>query len=150
MQRRKRAEYKIAAQDTKLVTFFFKKDKVLKILEPNDNDSENQIADLDFESILSNLKALFNDKTLSIQSRNRLQLIFQFINLRKMGYKTMNASRIVAKSIGKGKYQVELIVWTKNFLKNKTIPTSEHGCEVTIKDFKIYVEETVFPAIGIE
>ncbi|CAB5193585.1 hypothetical protein RhiirA5_369551 [Rhizophagus irregularis] len=133
MQRRKRAEYKIAAQDTKLVTFFFKKDKVLKILEPNDNDSENQIADLDFESILSNLKALFNDKTLSIQSRNRLQLIFQFINLRKMGYKTMNASRIVAKSIGKGKYQVELIVWTKNFLKNKTIPTSEHGKYQKIK-----------------
>ena len=177
-QRRKRAEQKIAVQGTKLLTSFFKnQDQDSVLLEHYDNDSENQTADLDFESILLDLKTLLNDKTLSIQSRNQLQLIFQFINLRTIGYKTMNASQIVAESIGKEKYQAELIrVWTKNFLKNKTIPTSKRdkhqkiksllwdedvnkmilkylwskGCAVTIKDFKTYVEESVFPAIGIE
>ena len=46
----------------------------------------------------------------------------------------MDASQIVAESIGKGKYQAELIrVWTKNFLKNKTIPTSKRGQHQKIK-----------------
>ena len=133
--------------------------------------------DINFESVLLDLKILLNNKTLSFQSKSQLQLIFQFINLRKMGYKVMDASQIVAESIGKGKYQAELIrIWTKKFLKNKTIPTSKcgqhqkiksllwdedvnkmilkylqsKGCAVTIKDFKTYVKETVFLIIEIK
>ncbi len=83
--------------------------------------------DINFESVLLNLKILLNNKTLSFQSKSWLQLIFQFINLSKMGYKVMDASQIVAESIEKRKYQAELIyIWTKNFLKNKTILTFKH------------------------
>jgi len=77
----------------------------LKPTEPTKPTNDN----INFKSVLLDLKILLNDKTLFFQSKSRLQLIFQFINLRKMGYKVMDASQIVAESIGKGKYQAELI-----------------------------------------
>ena len=96
----------------------------LKPTEPTKPTNDN----INFKSVLLDLKILLNDKTLFFQSKSRLQLIFQFINLHKMGYKVMNASQIVAESIGKGKYQAELIrIWIKNFLKNKTIPIFKRG-----------------------
>ena len=92
-----------------MITSFFKKQNEvlinLKLTEPIKSINN----DINFESVLLDLKILLNNKTLSFQSKSQLQLIFQFINLRKMGYKVMDASQIVAESIRKEKYQAELI-----------------------------------------
>ena len=76
-QRRKKAQQKIAAQNTNPITSFFKKQDETSVdfeLEPAEPTNNN--TDLDFESVLSDLKILLNDKTLSFQSKSRLQLIF--------------------------------------------------------------------------
>ena len=57
-----------------------------------------------FNLALEELNTLINDKSLVSQVKNRLQLIFQYINLRLAGYKCMEASQTIAVSIGKGKY----------------------------------------------
>ncbi len=130
-----------------------------------------------FNLALEELNTLINDKSLVSQVKNRLQLIFQYINLRLAGYKCMEASQTIAVSIGKGKYQARLIrAWTQNFIIYRLILTSMRGkhqkiksllgdediyqmiteylwsinCNVTVDKFKTFIEQEVFPSVGIE
>ena len=120
---------------------------------------------------------LIKDNSLVSQVKNWLQLVLQYINLRLADYKCMEASKTVAVSIGKGEYQARLIrTWTKNFVEYRSIPTSMRGkhqkiksllddedvcqmiteylwsvgCDVTVNKFKEYVEQELFPSVGIE
>src|SRR6266496_4282567 len=101
----------------------------------------------------------------------------QYINLRLKGLKSMDASKTLTISIGKGDYQARLIrSWTQNFIVYCQIPVSMHGkhqkiksllgdedihqmiteylwsvgCNVTVSGFKTYIEQEVFPSMGIE
>ena len=130
-----------------------------------------------FNLALEELNALIKDKSLISQVKNRLQLILQYINLRLAGHRCMEASQTIAVSIGKGKYQARLIrAWTQNFVIYRSIPTSMRGkhqkiksllgdediyqmiteylrsvgCNVTVDKFKEYIEQEVFPSVGIE
>ena len=63
-----------------------------------------------------------------------MQLILQYINLRLTGYKCMEASKIIAVSIGKEEYQACLIrTWTQNFIMYHSILTSIRGKHQKIK-----------------
>jgi hypothetical protein len=130
-----------------------------------------------FNLALEELNELIKDKSLISQVKNRLQLILQYINLRLAGHRCMEASQTIAVSIGKGKYQARLIrTWTQNFVIYRSIPTSMRGkhqkiksllgdediyqmiteylrsvgCDVTVEKFKEYIEQEVFPSVGIE
>jgi len=101
----------------------------------------------------------------------------QYINLQLKGFKSMDASKNLAVSIGKGDYQARLIrLWTKNFIIHRQIPISmriKHqkiksllddedihqmiteylwgvGCNVTVSGFKIYIEQEIFSSMGIK
>jgi hypothetical protein len=152
------------------------------------NDQINIIADdlINLEEIieregfnlaLKELNELIKDKSLISQVKNLLQLILQYINLRLAGHRCMEASQIIAVSIGKSKYQAHLIrAWTQNFVIYRSIPTSMRGkhqkiksllddediyqmiteylwnvgCNVTVDKFKKYIEQEVFSSVGIE
>ena len=129
-----------------------------------------------FELALEDIKKLIADKSLILQVKTRLQLVMQYINLRLSGLKRMEASKTLAISIGKGDYQARLIrSWTKNFIIHRQIPVSMHGkhqkvksllgedtyqmiteylwsigCNVTVSGFKAFIEQEVFPSVGIE
>lgn len=130
-----------------------------------------------FNLALEELNELIKDKSLISQVKNRLQLIIQYIHLRLAGYRCIDASQTIAVSIGKGKYQARLIrAWTQNFVIYRLIPTSMRGkhqkiksllgdediyqmiteylwsvgCDVTVDKFKAFIEQEVFPSVGIE
>jgi len=89
----------------------------------------------------------------------------------------MDASKTLAISIEKGDNQARLIrSWSQNFIIHRQIPISMHGkhqkvksllgdedihqmiteylwsvgCDVTVNGFKTYIEQEVFPSVGIE
>ena len=130
-----------------------------------------------FELALEDIKKLIADKSLILQVKTRLQLVMQYINLRLSGLKRMEASKTLAISIGKGDYQARVIrSWTKDFIIHRQIPVSMHGkhqkvksllgdedihqmiteylwsigCNVTVSGFKAFIEQEVFPSVGIE
>lgn len=101
----------------------------------------------------------------------------QYINSRLKGFKSMDASKTLAVSIEKGDYQARLIrSWTQNFIIHHQIPVSmreKHqkiksllgdedihqmiteylwsiSCNVIVSGFKTYIEQEVFPSMGIE
>jgi hypothetical protein len=83
---------------------------------------------------LEELNTLIKDKSLAFQVKNRLQLILQYINLRTAGYKSMEASKTIALSIGKGEHQARLIrAWSKNYVMYHSIPISMRGKHQKIK-----------------
>ena len=130
-----------------------------------------------FELALEDIKKLIADKSLILQVKTRLQLVMQYINLRLSGLRRMDASKTLAISIEKGDYQARLIrSWAQNFIIHRQIPISMRGkhqkvksllgdedihqmiteylwsvgYNVTVSGFKAYIEQEVFPSIGIE
>ena len=131
----------------------------------------------DFELALVDINELIADKSLILQVKTWLQLMMQYINLRLNGLKCMNTSKTLAISIEKGDYQARLIrSWAQNFIIHRQIPISMRGkhqkvksllgdedihqmiteylwsvgYNVTVSGFKAYIEQEVFPSIGIE
>ena len=180
-KRRKNSANKIAAAGNfKLDTFFSTLQshqqitkELMEKLKQLEKDQEQE----GFELALEDVKRLIADKSLDLQVKNRLQLIVQYINLRLKGLKSMDASKTLAVSIGKGDYQARLIrSWTQNFIAYHQIPVSMRGkhqkikgllgdedihqmiteylwsvgCNVTVNGFKTYIEQEVFPSMGIE
>jgi hypothetical protein len=184
-KRRKKAAAKEASKGSANITKYFNNNPApISLLNDQINIIANDLINLEeiieregFNLALEELNALIKDKSLISQVKNRLQLIFQYINLRLAGHKRMEASQTIAVSIGKGKYQARLIrTWTQNFVIYRSIPTSMRGkhqkiksllgdedifqmiteylwsvgCDVTVDKFKEYIEQEVFPSVGIE
>jgi hypothetical protein len=141
-------------------------------IESNEMDSIKK-----FKVALSKLSDLEKDKDIDSGVKARIQTMCQFLRLRINGYGAYNASQIIAESIGAKPWRAHLIrTWSNQFLKDSTLPISRRGkhqkiksllydedlhellveylwskkCNVNVKDFKKYIEEEVFPSIGIE
>ena len=178
-QRRKKAALKLASKGFSSITKYFNNSSNNQINTIADDliNLEEVIEREGFNLALDELNILIKDKLLISQVKNRLQLIFQYINLRLVGYKCMEASKTIATSIRKGEYQARLIrAWAQNFIMYRSIPTSMRGkhqkiksllgdediyqmiteylwsvgCDVTVDKFKAYIEQEVFPSVGIE
>ncbi len=112
-KRRKNSANKTAAVGiSKLDTFFptFQSHQsTIKELTDKLKQLEKDQEQEGFELALEDVKKLIDDKSLVLQVKNRLQLIMQYINLRLKGLKSMDASKTLAISIGKGDYQAQLI-----------------------------------------
>src|SRR5215213_8834253 len=183
-KRRKKAAAKVASKGSANISKYFINNSTPTLLLNGQNTIADDLINLEeiieregFNLALEELDILINDKSLISQVKNRLQLIFQYINLRLAGHRCMEASQTIAVSIRKEKYQARLIrAWTQNFVIYRSILTSirdKHqkikcllgdediyqmiteylwsiGCDVTVDKFKEYIEQEVFPSVGIE
>ena len=141
----------------------------------NDNINENDKNI--YEEALINLNLIVKDKKLPNDIKKRASIISQYLNLRLAGKKTIEASLLLSNSLGGGEYRARLIRnWSKKFLKTSLIFVSSQGkhpkiksllwhedinkklkdylleqkSDVSVKKFKEYIENEVFPEIGIE
>ncbi|CAG8727946.1 16857_t:CDS:1, partial [Funneliformis caledonium] len=99
------------ARISKLDTFFLTLQSYQQISHQSTKELMDKLKQLEknqeqegFELALEDIKRLITDKFLELQVKNRLQLIMQYINLQLKGFKSMDANKNLAVSIGKGDY----------------------------------------------
>jgi hypothetical protein len=166
--RKKAQNRKDAANSMKLTSFFEKQN-----LNSLENNNDKNI----YEEALINLNLIVKDKKLPNDIKKRASIISQYLNLRLAGKKSIEASLLLSNSLGGGEYRARLIRnWSKKFLKTSLIFVSSQGkhpkiksllwhedinkklkeylleqrSDVSVKKFKEYIENEVFPEIGIE